>query len=164
MLSSLSMFSRVVLSLLLASPASAFWMASLQGRLTLARSQIFACSSSRVTADDVAAAIENAEALWAVALAARERANALSAEAEELSNEAATQTGAATAKLGDKFSLSMLGDARIAMDSAMEVQRLLSEAVDAAEEADRCELEAEAALQASEAALEQHELDFPSGE
>jgi hypothetical protein len=60
-----------------------------------------------------------------------------------------------------KFSLSMLGDARAAMDSAIDVQRLIAEAVAATEEADRLEEEADAALQASEEALKQHERDFP---
>ena len=45
-------------------------------------------SEGSVTADDVEAAVERAEALWAKALNARQRADSLSGEAETLADEA----------------------------------------------------------------------------
>mmetsp|Transcript_11967 Transcript_11967/g.24322 ORF Transcript_11967/g.24322 Transcript_11967/m.24322 type:complete len:172 (-) Transcript_11967:63-578(-) len=128
----------------------------------------FACEAKgKVTEGMAVAAVERAEELWAKAIAAREKANALSAEAAELSDTTATQTEGMHKKLSGestKFSLSMLGDARIAMDTAMDAQKLIAEAVAAAELADQLEENAEVALQVSEAVLEQYERDFPNGE
>ena len=129
----------------------------------LQRAAAFACEA-KVTEDMAVAAVEKAEALWAEALAAREKANALSVEAEELSDSTAAQTEGMNEQMSGestKFSLSMLGDARVAMDTAIDAQKLISEAVAAAELADQLEEDADFALQLSEAVLEQHERDFP---
>ena len=124
-----------------------------------------ACADkAKVTEDMAVAAVEKAEALWADALAAREKANALSVEAEELSESTAKETEGMNEKMsgeGTKFSLSMIGDARVAMDTAIDAQKLISDAVAAAELADQLEEDAEIALQVSEAILEEHERDFP---
>lgn len=117
-----------------------------------------------VTEDMAVAAIEKAEALWAEALAARQKADALSAEAEELSAATAEESEGMNEKLsgeGTKFSLSMIGDARVVMDTAIDAQKLITDAVAAAELADQLEADAEVALQVSEAMLAEHERDFP---
>lgn len=129
----------------------------------------FACADKSkdkdlVTEDMAVAAVERAEALWAEALAAREKANELSVEAEELSDATAKETEGMNEKMsgeGTKFSLSMIGDARVAMDSAIDAQKLISDAVAAAELADQLEEDAEIALQVSEAIIKEYERDFP---
>ena len=123
----------------------------------------------QVTADDVELAVEKAEKLWAEALAAREKAEALAVKAEELANQSEMSTSSAKDTLEDstgatKFKLSMLGDAQAAMDVSIRAGEVLADAYDAAEEAERLELRAEAALTASEDAIEQHLLDFPDSE
>ena len=134
----------------------------------LQRAAICACAEKPkkdlVTEDMAVAAIEKAEALWAEALAARQKADALSAEAEELSAETAVESEGMNEKLsgeGTKFSLSMIGDARVVMDTAIDAQKLITDAVAAAELADQLEADAEIALQVSEAMLAEHERDFP---
>ncbi len=114
-----------------------------------------------VTADEVESAVAEAERLWAEALAAREKADRLSAEAEESSGAVVSDAEAASAGLETlnevpKFSLSMLSDAQAALESSVHAGGLLSDAVDAAEEADRLEAEAELALAHSEELLRQH--------
>jgi len=129
----------------------------------------FACaekskSKDLVTEDMAVAAVERAEALWAEALAAREKANELSLEAEEISETTAKETEGMNEKLsgeGVKFSLSMIGDARVAMDTAIDAQKLISDAVAAAELADQLEEDAEIALQVSEEIIKEYEEDFP---
>ena len=134
----------------------------------LQRAALCACAEKPkkdlVTEDMAVAAIEKAEALWAEALAARQKADALSAEAEELSAETAVESEGMNEKLsgeGTKFSLSMIGDARVVMDTAIDAQKLITDAVAAAELADQLEADAEIALQVSEAMLAEHERDFP---
>ena len=57
-----------------------------------------------------------------------------------------------------------LGDAQKAMSAAQEAGTMLTDAFDADEEATRLEELAEAALAASETAIEQHLIDFPDSE
>ena len=136
---------------------------------TRQRAVAFACAEKSkdkdlVTEDMAVAAVERAEALWAEALAAREKANELSVEAEELSEATAKETEGMNEKMsgeGTKFSLSMIGDARVAMDTAIDAQKLISDAVAAAELADQLEEDAEIALQVSEAIIKEYERDFP---
>ena len=100
--------------------------------------------------------IEKAEALWAEALAARQKADALSAEAEELSAETAVESEGMNEKLsgeGTKFSLSMIGDARVVMDTAIDAQKLITDAVAAAELADQLEADAAQRTHAHTSAL-----------
>lgn len=116
-----------------------------------------------VTEDDVEKAVEKAEKLWADALAARKKADALSAEAEEMATAAATVGEEQSAKLGDatRFEMSLLSGASQAMSSSLQAGEVLSDAVEAAEEAQKLEDLAEAALAESEAAIEAHLADFP---
>lgn len=119
-----------------------------------------------VTEDDVEAAVKAAEDAWADALKARELAEKLSIDAEEAA-EAAGMSSEAVAdelKASNKFSLRMLSGSSDAMGKSLEATRLLSDAVEAAEEASRLEEIAEAALAASEEAIAQHLLDFPDAE
>ena len=64
----------------------------------------FALPTMKVTADDVELAVETAEKLWADALAAREKADALAAEAEELADQSETSTTSASQSLNDSTS------------------------------------------------------------
>ncbi|KAL1521764.1 hypothetical protein AB1Y20_021418 [Prymnesium parvum] len=116
-----------------------------------------------VSEDDVEAAVEKAEKLWAQALEARKRADRLSNEAESVAEEVSLSAQQQTEKLDNtsKFSLSLLQDAQSTIDASLEVGQLVSQAVDAAEEAEQLEREAEAALLDVEAAIAQHEIDFP---
>lgn len=119
-----------------------------------------------VTEDDVEAAVKAAEDAWADALKARELAEKLSIDAEEAA-EAAGMSSEAVAdelKASNKFSLRMLSGSSDAMGKSLEATSLLSDAVEAAEEASRLEEIAEAALAASEEAIAQHLLDFPDAE
>ena len=120
-----------------------------------------------VTEDDVEIAVEVAEKLWAEALTARETADRLSSEAENLCEAGEVGATAAAESMGGeavKFKLSMLGDAQAAMSASLDAGKILSDAFEANEEADKLEELAEAALAASERAIEQHLLDFPDSE
>lgn len=112
-----------------------------------------------ITYDEVAVAVDKAENLWAAAMDARQKADELSEQAEVASTDFADQAGDTATKMdaSEKFSLSMLGDARVAMEKSGDVQQLLADAVEAAEKAEAAEQEAEAALQASEKLLEAFE-------
>eukprot|EP00591_Stephanopyxis_turris_P002576 CAMPEP_0195518264 /NCGR_PEP_ID=MMETSP0794_2-20130614/12648_1 /TAXON_ID=515487 /ORGANISM="Stephanopyxis turris, Strain CCMP 815" /LENGTH=134 /DNA_ID=CAMNT_0040647203 /DNA_START=182 /DNA_END=586 /DNA_ORIENTATION=+ len=115
-----------------------------------------------VSDEDVLAAVENAENLWAVALEARKKADALSEEAETGASASADLADEATTKLkSKKFGLAQIAAARMAMDSSLDLGNLMDRALDAADEADRLEVIAEEALLESEKALDQHVIDFP---
>jgi hypothetical protein len=121
---------------------------------------------SLVTADDVEAAVQAAEKLWEEALAAREKADSLSAEGEALATEADAASSTATSSLNaietnNKFSLSAIADASLAMNTNFNAGSLLAQAVDATEEAEQLEALAQAALDKSEELLAQHMEDFP---
>lgn len=119
-----------------------------------------------VTADDVEMAVEKAERLWADALAAHEKAEALSSEAESLAESSAKVAEDASAAVDQSptFKLSMLGDLQSASNDALDANAVLSDAVDAAEEANRLQLVAEAATTDMEATIEKHLIDFPDSE
>eukprot|EP00310_Coccolithus_braarudii_P012321 CAMPEP_0183350826 /NCGR_PEP_ID=MMETSP0164_2-20130417/21201_1 /TAXON_ID=221442 /ORGANISM="Coccolithus pelagicus ssp braarudi, Strain PLY182g" /LENGTH=148 /DNA_ID=CAMNT_0025522829 /DNA_START=65 /DNA_END=511 /DNA_ORIENTATION=- len=145
------------------APRSQFPQASQQ---TVRTARIHSFAVCKVTEDDVEAAVELAEQLWAEALKARERADCLSEKAAEQAELAQASAEEATASMDSAttFRLSMLGDARIAMDSQLNAGSLLSEAVEAAEAAELFEAKAEEALTASEKAIEQHLVDFPDAD
>mmetsp|Transcript_42888 Transcript_42888/g.52104 ORF Transcript_42888/g.52104 Transcript_42888/m.52104 type:complete len:211 (-) Transcript_42888:432-1064(-) len=121
-----------------------------------------------VTEEEVLSAVERAETLWSEALSAREHANALSTLAEESSNSISSATSLAQSALdvkpGGTFGLSNIADVKEAMDQALDAGNKVEEAMEASQEADRLETLAEEALKASEKLLEQHLVDFPSGE
>ena len=119
-----------------------------------------------VTADDVEIAVEKCEKLWADALAAREKMDEISTEAESLAEESAAsgEEAAAAVDGSDKFKLSMLGDMKAATDKNLDANSVLGDAVAAMEEADRLEALAEVAMEEMEAAIAQHLIDFPDSE
>ena len=120
----------------------------------------------KTTESDVEEAVEVAERLWAKALEAREKADELAERAASLAERAQENAAQATESMegGGKLSLSMLGDAQIAMTGSLDAGSLLSEAVDAAEAAEALEAEAEEALKASERAIERYDSDFPDAD
>lgn len=111
------------------------------------------------------AAVEKAEKLWADALEARKQADALSTEAEEsiTAVEGTSKNVTAEIKKGN-IGPDQIANAQAVMDSGIKASTVLSDAQDAAEEADRIASLAEEALHASEKALEQHLVDFPENE
>ena len=110
--------------------------------------------------------MEKCERLWAEAVAARERVEHLStrAEAQAESSAAASAEAAAAVEGADKFKLSMLGDVKAATDASLDANSILADAVEAAEEAERLEALADAAMAEMDAAIEQHIIDFPDSE
>jgi len=114
-----------------------------------------------VTEEDVIALIEEAEDLWAKAYEARKTANELSERAETMGKDAEVSTSDATEALKLSISPAKIADATTAQNLSLDLGSLLDEALQAQKEADEIEERAEKALAASEAALEQHLIDFP---
>mmetsp|Transcript_24097 Transcript_24097/g.37396 ORF Transcript_24097/g.37396 Transcript_24097/m.37396 type:complete len:164 (+) Transcript_24097:38-529(+) len=114
-----------------------------------------------VTEEDVIALVEKAEDLWAKAYEARQAANKLSEKAEAIGLDAEVSTSDATEALKQSISVEKVGDATTAQNLSLDLGYQLEEALKAQEEADEIELRAEKALAESEAALEQHLIDFP---
>jgi hypothetical protein len=114
-----------------------------------------------VTEEDVIALVEEAEDLWAKAYEARKTANELSEKAEAMGKDAEVSTSDATEALKQSISQDKIADATTAQNLSLELGSLLDEALQAQKEADEIEERAEKALAASEAALEQHLIDFP---
>ena len=114
-----------------------------------------------VTEEDVIAKVEEAEALWARAYEARKAANELSEKAEAIGQDAEVSTSDATEALKQSISLAKVADATMAQNLSLDLGNVLEQAIKAQEEADEIEAQAEMALAASEAALEQHLIDFP---
>jgi hypothetical protein len=121
-----------------------------------------------VTEEEVLAAVEEAEKLWAQALEARKTANALSDRAEEEAEAAASTSK----EVDDMFQFSksnkipitmqQLAQADAAAKSNLDAGSMVNRALRASDEADRLEKLAEEALQRSEEKLEQHLKDFPN--
>ena len=114
-----------------------------------------------VTEEDVIAKVEEAEALWAKAYEARKAANELSEKAEAIGQDAEVSTSDATEALKQSISVAKVADATMAQNLSLDLGNVLEQAILAQEEADEIEAQAEMALAASEAALEQHLIDFP---
>mmetsp|Transcript_13908 Transcript_13908/g.22860 ORF Transcript_13908/g.22860 Transcript_13908/m.22860 type:complete len:195 (+) Transcript_13908:3071-3655(+) len=114
-----------------------------------------------VTEEDVIAKVEEAEALWAKAYEARKTANELSEKAEAIGQDAEVSTSDATEALKQSISLEKVADATNAQNLSLDLGNVLDQALKAQEAADEIEAQAEKALAASEAALEQHLIDFP---
>ncbi|KAK1737562.1 hypothetical protein QTG54_011848 [Skeletonema marinoi] len=104
-----------------------------------------------VTEEDVIALVEKAEDLWAKAYEAR-RGNWIRCE---------VSTSDATEALKQSISVEKVADATTAQNLSLDLGYQLEEALKAQDEADEIELRAEKALAESEAALEQHLIDFP---
>lgn len=117
-----------------------------------------------VTEEEVIALVEEAEDLWAKAYEARKAANELSEKAEAIGKDAEVSASDVTEALKQSISEEKIADATNAQNLSLELGSLLEEALNAQDEADDIELRAEKALAASEAALEQHLIDFPENE
>ena len=127
-----------------------------------ARSAIL-CLAAEEEDEELEKAVAKAEKLWSLALAARQRADRLSSEAEALAEEVSSAASEEASRLkglegaggGQRFSLSMLSNAKSQLDSSLDAGQLLSAAVEAAEEAEIAEALAEEALAAVEAELDE---------
>ena len=118
-----------------------------------------------VTEDDVIALVDKAEDLWAKVQTLRNEANDLSIQAETLGQAAEVSAADAVKSLSqDKIDLSKekIAEVQQAQSQSIDLGSLLERAMKASEEADEIEILANEALAASEAALEQHLLDFPA--
>lgn len=117
-----------------------------------------------VSEEDVLEAVERAETLWAEALEARTKANALIDQAEE---EASASAG--TAKKAENIfqgkttpiTMEELVQVDSAAKASLDATSLVNRAMEASDEAERLEAEAEEALKKSEETLDQHLIDFP---
>ena len=114
-----------------------------------------------VTEEDVIKLVEEAEDLWAKAYEARKAANELSERAEAAGKNAELSTTDAMQALQESISIDKIADANEAQNLSLELGSLLDEVEKAQREADDIEVLADKALAASEAALEQHLIDFP---
>ena len=114
-----------------------------------------------VTEEDVIKLVEEAEDLWAKAYEARKAANELSEKAEAAGKDAELSTSDAMQALQESISIDKIADANEAQNLSLELGSLLDEVERAQREADDIEVLADKALAASEAALEQHLIDFP---
>ena len=114
-----------------------------------------------VTEEDVIKLVEEAEDLWAKAYEARKAANELSEKAEAAGKDAELSTTDAMQALQESISIDKIADANEAQNLSLELGSLLDQAEKAQREADDIEVLADKALAASEAALEQHLIDFP---
>ena len=115
-----------------------------------------------MTAEDVVRMVEDAEKLWDEAHEARKTANALSDRAEEEAEAASHLAMETNERMREgPISLEKISDADAATMANIDANSMVSKALAATEEADRLEALAEEKLKASEAALEQHLIDFP---
>lgn len=117
-----------------------------------------------VTEADVIALVEKAEDLWAQVEQLRNEANDLSIKAETMGQDAETSTADAMKSLEGSISVGKLADANEAQNMSIDLGNLLERAMEATKKADEMEVLAEEALAASEAALEQHLIDFPEND
>jgi hypothetical protein len=105
-----------------------------------------------VTEDQVLAAVEEAESLWAKALEARQKADEAAGKAEAVR---AASNDSDTSHLSSQvLSLAHLAD-------GMEADEFLQQAEEYSQQAEEIETRANAALAKTEALWEQHLKDFP---
>ncbi|KAL7534194.1 hypothetical protein ACHAXR_005713 [Thalassiosira sp. AJA248-18] len=125
------------------------------------RGRLHFISLNLVNEADVIALVEKAEDLWAQVEQLRKKSNELSMEAESLGQEAETTTADAMESLKESISEEKIAEASNAQNLSIDLGSLLEQAMEASKKADEIEALAEEALAASEAALEQHLIDFP---
>lgn len=118
-------------------------------------------SLNLVTEDDVISLVEKAENLWAQVEKLRTEAKNLSIEAESMGQEATTSTADAMQSLQGSISAEKIAMANIAQNVSIDLGSLLEQVQRATQMADEMEVLADEALAASEAAFEQHLIDFP---
>ncbi|KAL3761935.1 hypothetical protein ACHAWU_010112 [Discostella pseudostelligera] len=140
------------------SPASAFCTPR---RHTTSRARAGSVALNLVTEDDVISLVEKAENLWAQVEKLRTEANNLSLKAESLGQEAETSTADAMNSLKGSISAEKIEMANNAQNLSIDLGSLLEQVERATQMADEIEVLADEALAASEAAFEQHLIDFP---
>jgi hypothetical protein len=117
-----------------------------------------------VSEEDVLEAVEYAETSWAAALEARKTANELSDKAEEEA-EATAELAKKAENIFDDRSKRVTMEQLVQVDAvaknSLESTSSLNRAMEASDEADRLEQEAEEALRKSEERLDQHLKDYP---
>lgn len=121
----------------------------------------FRCIKFLVTEDDVISLVEKAENLWARVEKLRTEAKNLSLKAESLGQEAETSTADAMNSLKGSISAEKIEMANNAQNLSIDLGSLLEQVERATQMADEIEVLADEALAASEAAFEQHLIDFP---
>ncbi len=141
-----------------ASSASAFCTA---GPHTTSRARAGCVSLNLVTEDDVVSLVEKAENLWAQVEKLRTEAKNLSLKAESLGQEAETSTADAMNSLKGSISAEKIDMANNAQNVSIDLGSLLEQVERATQMADEMEVLADEALAASEAAFDQHLIDFP---
>lgn len=117
-----------------------------------------------VTEEDVIALVEKAEDLWGKVEQLRTTSKELSMQAEEMGEDAESSASEVMKGLTQKkidLSAEKIADLQQAQSQSLDLGSLLDKAAQATEEADEIESLANEALASSEAALEQHLIDFP---
>mmetsp|Transcript_21531 Transcript_21531/g.21861 ORF Transcript_21531/g.21861 Transcript_21531/m.21861 type:complete len:187 (-) Transcript_21531:100-660(-) len=118
-----------------------------------------------VSEEDVLEAVEHAETLWAVALESRKIANTSSDRAEKKAEASAEQSEEAANIFQNRttpVSKEQLIQVDTASKNSLDATFFVNKALEASDEADRLEEEAEKALRNSEERLDQHLKDFPN--
>lgn len=118
-----------------------------------------------VSEEDVLDAVERAETLWAEALESRKIANTSSDRAEKKAEESAEESEEAANIFQDRttpVSKEQLIQVDTASKNSLDATFFVNKALEASDEADRLEQEAEEALRNSEERLDQHLKDFPN--
>jgi hypothetical protein len=124
--------------------------------------------NTTVTEEDVMAAVEYAEQLWAQALEARKTANALSDRAEEEAeaSEVRSKETEAFVQQNKRTTQSITMEQLVQVDAAaksnLDASVMVNRALRATDVADHFEVLAEDALRISEEWLEQHIKDYPN--
>jgi hypothetical protein len=117
-----------------------------------------------VSEEDVLEVVEYAETSWAAALEARKTANELSDKAEEEAEATADLAKKAEGIFDDRskrVTMEQLVQVDAVAKNSLDATSSLNRAMEASDEADRLEQEAEEALRKSEERLDQHLKDYP---
>lgn len=113
-----------------------------------------------VTEEDVISVVEEAEALWADALEARQKADEAAGKAEAIKSITAASSDSSTAAADvSHLDAEIISMAKMADD--IEADVYVKKAEKFSEQADKIEEMAEAKLAESEKLLDQHLIDFP---
>ena len=161
---------RLILCVIYVALVSAFCPSPTRTHYDVYRYSIIHSSSSSssslhlVTEEDVIALVEKAEDLWGKVEQLRTSAKELSMQAEEMGEDAESSASEVMKGLTQKkidLSAEKIADLHQAQSQSLDLGSLLDKAAQATEEADEIEALANEALTASEAALEQHLIDFP---
>ena len=160
---------RLILCVIYVALVSAFCPSPTRTPSVSNRYKIHSSSSSSsslhlVTEEDVIALVEKAEDLWGKVEQLRTTSKELSMQAEEMGEDAESSASEVMKGLTQKkidLSAEKIADLQQAQSQSLDLGSLLDKAAQATEEADEIESLANEALASSEAALEQHLIDFP---